>query len=165
MAGIPSEGDIFKLSQVAWKISRAFMTCRNGAPKDFLEIETEVNDLGTSLKLLVEALYHGGAGGAGVGEGLLAQADRRTRASVASILQGCDRTLQDLDDLVQRYQDIRTYRTSEGTTIRDRSWSELVLRNYATMMWTADAGSIGDLKELLHVHASTIALTTQALKR
>ncbi|MBE7180107.1 MAG: hypothetical protein INR71_02680 [Terriglobus roseus] len=167
MAGIPSIGDILMLSQTAWKIGRAFTAGRSGAPPAFFEIETEVNNLATSLKLLVEVLFNESprSGSAGSGEGLLAQADRRTRVGVATILSSCERTLQDLDSLVQRYQDVTTYRTSSGATIQDKGWSEVVLHNYATMMWTADGGGIGELKDMLHVHTSTVMLTVQALQR
>lgn len=155
------------LSQIAWKIGRAFTAGRSGAPPEFFEIETEVNNLATSLKLLVEVLFNESprSGMTGTGEGLLAQADRRTRMGVATILQSCQKTLQDLDDLVQRYQDVKTYRTSAGATITDRGWSDVVLHNYATMMWTAEGGSIVELKDMLHVHISTVMLTTQALQR
>ncbi|KAF2093913.1 hypothetical protein NA57DRAFT_47393 [Rhizodiscina lignyota] len=166
MAGIPSIGDILMLSQIAWKIGRAFTAGRRGAPPEFLDIETEVNGLATSLKRLVEVLFNDDQdnGDVGTGEGLLAQADRRTRLGMATILMSCQRTLQDLDSLVTQYQDVKTFRTSGGATIKDKGWSEVVLRSYTTMMWTAEGGNIVDLRDMLHLHTSTVILTIQALQ-
>lgn len=167
MAGIPSVADILMLSQIAWKIGRAFTAGRRGAPPEFLDIETEVNGLSTSLKRLVEVSFNENPDGGevGTGEGLLAQADRRTKLGMATILMSCQRTLQDLDSLVTQYQDTKTYRTSAGATIKDKGWSEVVLRSWMSMMWTAEGGTIADLRDMLHLHTSTIMLTVQALHR
>lgn len=167
MAGLPSIGDILMSSQTAWKIGRAFTAGEKGAPREFFEVESEVNSLATSLQHLVEVLFNDNSesGTGGNGESLLAQADRRTRLGVAKIIQSCQKTLRDLDDLTQRYQDVKIYRTSGGDAVKDRVWSDVVLHNYATMMWTADGGSISELRDMLHVHTSTVILVTQALQR
>jgi hypothetical protein len=167
MAGLPGISDILMLSQVAWKIGRAFTASRKMAPPEFQEIENEVNGLATSLKVLVEILFNDGpeSDDPSSSNGILAKADRRTRFSLGTILMSCQRTLQDLDSLVQRYQDMKTFQTPGGDTIKDRGWSDIVLRNYQTMMWTAEGGNITDLRDMLHLHTSTVMLTVHALQR
>jgi hypothetical protein len=158
MAGIPSIGDILMLSQLAWKIGRAFTAGRKGAPAEFLEVETEVNGLAKALKLLAETLF------ADADDGLLKKADKETRDGIATILTSCQQTVQDLDSLMDQYQVVKKHRTAGGFAI-ERSWSDLVLQEYKTMMWTTEGGNIQNLRYLLQMHTSTITLTMQALQR
>jgi hypothetical protein len=155
---IPSIGDILMLSQLAWKIGRAFTAGRKGAPSEFLEVEAEVNALAKALKLLAETLF------ADAEDSLLEKADQDTQHSVAIILTSCQHTVSDLDSLMDRYQVIKKHRTAGGFAI-ERSWSDLVLTQYKAMMWTAEGGNIGNLRSKLQMHRSTITLTMQALQR
>lgn len=168
MAGILNIGDILMLSQLAWKIGRAFTAGRKGAPAEFVEVESEVNGLAKALKLLAETLFadHASCDGGDVkgGSGILAQASAETRNGVEVILQSCQTTLKDLESLVEQYQVIRKHRTSGGFSI-ERSWSDLVLSSYKKMLWTTEGGNIQALRNMLHMHTSTISLTMQALQR
>ncbi|KKY20550.1 hypothetical protein UCDDS831_g04597 [Diplodia seriata] len=175
MAGILNIGDILMLSQLAWKIGRAFTAGRKSAPAEFLEVETEVSGLAKALKMLAETLFAdnsgesaGAVGGTGEGireegSGMLARASAETRGGVEVILQSCRQTLRDLESLVEQYQVIRKHRTSGGFSI-ERSWSDLVLSAYKKMLWTAEGGNIQALRNMLHMHTSTITLTMQALQ-
>ncbi|KAK7710925.1 hypothetical protein SLS57_008241 [Botryosphaeria dothidea] len=167
MAGILNIGDILMLSQLAWKIGRAFTAGRKGAPAEFVEVESEVNGLAKALKLLAETLFadHASCDGGDVkgGSGILAQASAETRNGVEVILQSCQTTLKDLESLVEQYQVIRKHRTSGGFSI-ERSWSDLVLSSYKKMLWTTEGGNIQALRNMLHMHTSTISLTMQALQ-
>jgi hypothetical protein len=160
MAVIPSIGDILMLSQVAWKIGRAFTAGRKGAPPEFLEVEMEINGLAKALKLLAEAMF------ADSDDLLSKQADEETKHGVATILTSCQRTVNDLDSLVDQYQVTKKHRTTGGFAI-ERSWSDLVLTQYKTMLWTTEGegGNIKNLQDMLHMHTSTITLITQALQR
>ncbi|KAL9080283.1 MAG: hypothetical protein Q9157_000933 [Trypethelium eluteriae] len=153
---IPSIGDILMLSQIAWKIGRAFSSGRRSSPAEFKEIESELNALSKSLKSFAETLF-------AEDENILSQAGKRAQNGVAIILLSCQQTLQDLESLVEQYQVIRRTETSGGYTV-DRSWSELVLTNFGQMMWTTEGGSIHSLKTMLHMHTSTISVTVQALQ-
>lgn len=182
MAGILNIGDILMLSQLAWKIGRAFTAGRKGAPAEFVEVESEVNGLAKALKLLAETLFTDSSdapatASAGDGDGadrragyeeggssMLARANAETRSGVEVILQSCRQTLKDLESLVEQYQVIRKHRTSGGFSI-ERSWSDLVLSAYKKMLWTAEGGNIQALRNMLHMHTSTINLTMQALQR
>ncbi|KAF2181890.1 hypothetical protein K469DRAFT_671176 [Zopfia rhizophila CBS 207.26] len=157
MAAIPSIGDILMLSQLAWKIGRAFTAGRKGAPVEFLEVETEINRLAKALKLLAETLF------ADADNKVLSQTDKETQVGVATILLSCQRTVNDLDSLIDQYQVIKKQRTPGGFAI-DRSWSDLVLHSYKTMMWTTEGGNIQNLRNILQVHTSTITLVMQALQ-
>jgi hypothetical protein len=158
MAAIPSIGDILMLSQVAWKIGRAFTAGRKGAPVEFLEVEIEVNSLAKSLKLLAECLF------ADSDDMLLKQADEETKDSAATILTSCQRTVNDLDSLIDQYQVIKKHRTTGGFAI-ERSWSDIVLTQYKTLMWTSEGGNMKNLQDILHMHTTTITLFMQALQR
>ncbi|KAF2474289.1 uncharacterized protein BDR25DRAFT_256055 [Lindgomyces ingoldianus] len=157
MAGLPSIGDILMLSQLAWKIGRAFTAGRKGAPTEFLEVETEINGLAKALKLLAETLF------ADLDESLLEKADKETQAGVATIVLSCQRTVNDLDSLMDQYQVIKKHRTVGGFAI-ERTWSDLVLASYKTMMWTTEGGNIQNLRNMLRMHTSSIALTMQAMQ-
>ncbi|KAF2795649.1 hypothetical protein K505DRAFT_239398 [Melanomma pulvis-pyrius CBS 109.77] len=156
-AAIPSIGDILMLSQLAWKIGRAFTAGRKGAPPEFLEVETEVNGLAKSLKFLAETLF------ADLDDGILKQADQETLDGVATILSSCRQTVHDLESLIDRYQVIKKHRTPGGFAI-ERSWSDRVLVEYKTIMWTTEGGDIQSLRHTLHMHTTTIILTAQALQ-
>ncbi|GME46292.1 hypothetical protein GTA08_BOTSDO09162 [Neofusicoccum parvum] len=176
MAGILNIGDVLMLSQLAWKIGRAFTAGRKGAPAEFVSVEAEVSGLAKALKLLAETLFaeniyeeNGDAGGGGRGKsgdgmgGILGQASAETRGGVEVILISCQRTLKDLESLVEQYQVIRKHRTSGGFSI-ERNWSDLVLSSYKKMLWTTEGGNIQELRNMLHMHTSTISLTMLALQ-
>jgi len=65
---------------------------------------------------------------------------------------------------MDQYQVIKKHRAGGGFTI-ERSWSDLVLSNYQSMMWTTEGGNIQTLRNMVNMHARTIALTMQALQR
>lgn len=146
------------LSQLAWKVGRAFTAGRKGAPPEFLAVESEVNRLAKALKLLAETMF------ADTDDSLLDRADRNTRHGVNTIIAACQRTVNDLDSLMDQYQVIKKNRTAGGFAI-ERSWSNLVLTQYKSMMWTTEGGNIQSLRNKLHMHTTTITLTTQALQR
>lgn len=158
MAGIPSIGDLLMLSTVAWKLGRAFTAGRGGAPAEFQEVERELNGLAEVLRLLAETLD------ADEDNSLLSKADCETQDGVATILRSCQKTVDDLDSLVNRYQVINKQRAVGGLPA-ERSWSSIVLRQYKIMKWTTEGGTIQNLRHMLQVHASIINLTMQALQR
>ena len=155
---IPSIGDILMLSQIAWKIGRAFTAGRKNAPAQFHEIESEVNGLAKALKLLAETMF------AESDSGLLEHADQEIEESLATILTCCQRTVQDLDSLMEQYQIVRKTRTPTGFVV-ERSWSDLIITQYRTMMWTTEGGDIQHLQTLLKMHTNSITAIKQALQR
>lgn len=155
---VPSVGDVLMQSQVAWKIGRAFSAGRKNAPPDFQAIEIEISGLAKALKLLAEALYLHAE------EGLIETAGKDIQDGIATIISSSQRTVNDLDSLVDQYQVIKKHRTVDGFAI-ERSWSDLVLAEYGTMIWTTEGGTIKNLKNLIQIHASSAALLTQALQR
>ncbi|KAF2868292.1 hypothetical protein BDV95DRAFT_630526 [Massariosphaeria phaeospora] len=154
---IPSIGDILMLSQVAWKIGRAFTAGRKGAPSEFLDVETQINRLAKALKLLAEAIF------ADTDDSVLKQADKDIQDGVVTTLNSCQRTINDLDSLTDQYQVTKKHRTVGGFAI-ERSWSDMVLAEYKAMIWTTDGGSIQTLRDMLQMHTSTISLIMQALQ-
>lgn len=146
------------LSQTAWRIERAFAAGQKDAPPDFQVIEAESGDLAKALKLLAEALH------ADEETNTLRNAAASIRTGISTIVASCQRTINDLDSLISQYQIIRKHRTSGGFAI-EVSWSDLVLDDYPTMMWTSEGGDLQDVKHLLHLHTSSITLTTQAVQR
>ncbi|KAF1851082.1 uncharacterized protein K460DRAFT_302847 [Cucurbitaria berberidis CBS 394.84] len=154
---VPSIGDILMVSQVAWKIGRAFSAGRINAPAEFQEIEAEINGLAKVLKLLAESIH------ADSEISFFQSADREIQDGIGTILSSCQRTINDLDSLIDQYQVIRKHRTIGGFAI-ERSWSDLVLAEYKTVMWTTDGGNLQNLKDLLQLHTRSITLLTQALQ-
>jgi len=155
---VPSVGDILILSQVAWRIGRAFTAGRKNAPAEFHEVEAEVNGMAKALKVLAETMF------AESDNGLLKQADQEIQESLATILTSCQRTVQDLDSLMDQYQIVKKTRTQGGFVV-ERSWSDLVVTQYQTMIWTTEGGDIQHLRFLLKMHTSSVSLIKQALQR
>lgn len=155
---VPSVGDMLMLSQTAWKIGRAFTAGRTNAPAEFYEIECEINGLAKALKLLAEAMF------AEAEDGLLKQADQEVQESLTTVLTSCQRTVEDLDSLMDQYQIVKKTRTPGGFAVQ-RSWSDLVIMQHQTMMWTTDGGSIQQLRLLLKTHSSSVSLIGKALQR
>jgi hypothetical protein len=153
-----SVGDTLMLSQVAWRLGRAFTAGRYNAPYEFREVELELNRLTKSLKLFAESLFLDDV------ESVLAQADYSTRSGIATVVQFCKQTLDDLESLVEQYQVVTKSKTSSGYAI-ERAWSQLVISNFKTMIWTTEGGSIQELRDILHMHTSTTAVIRQALER
>jgi hypothetical protein len=151
-------GDVLMLSQVAWKIGRAFSTCRKDAPAEFQDVETEIGGLAKALKILAETLH------AESERDLFQSADREIQDGIGTILNSCQRTVNDLDSLVDQYQVIKKHRTVGGFAI-ERSWSDLVLAEYKTMLWTTDGGNLHNLRDLLQMHINSMTVLTQALQR
>ena len=155
---VPNVGDILMLSQVAWKTGRAFTAGRKDAPTELQAVETDISGLAQSLKQLAEILH------AEVDASLISKTDQQTQNGVAIILSSCHRTIHDLDSLVDRYQVIRKHRTAGGFAI-ERSWSDLVLAQYETIIWTTEGGNLHDLSSLLQMHNKSIRLLTEAIQR
>ncbi|KAH3953157.1 hypothetical protein HBH98_131200 [Parastagonospora nodorum] len=153
---VPIVGDILMLSQVSWKIGRAFIAGQKSAPAEFQEIETRVSSLSKQLKQLAEALH------AETDHSLIEDASEHIQHGVRVILDSCERTIKDLESLVDRNQVIKKHRTVGGFAI-ERSWSDLVLAEYATMTWTTEGGGLHCLMDVLQMHASSIKLLTQAI--
>ncbi len=157
MPVIPSIADILSLSKLSAKISRAFSAGRkDNVPPEFVEVETETNRLSKVLKKLAESLFAGAA--------ILSQADAAAQASVATILHSCERTLQDLDDLLDQYQLVRR-NTTPGPYNVERTWTDKALQEHDTLRWTADGGDIRALRTIIQVHSSAVALILQGVQR
>lgn len=155
---VPSIGDILILSQTAWKVGRAFAAGRAHAPVEFHHVEVEINALAKALKLLAEALF------AESDNSLLKQADATTQHGLATIINSCSQAVHDLESLLDQYQVVKKTRNSGGFAV-ERSWSDMVLTQYKTMMWTTDGGNINNLRYLLQMHSNTITLTMRAVQR
>ena len=136
------------LSQTAWRIGRAFKQGKTSAPAEFSEVEREADLLSEALRVVAETLN----GNASL---LLDKAEEIT--ALSSILDSVQRTLEDLESFVARYRIVKPQ-------TRERSWSDLVLTNYKTIIWTTEGGDISALRDMLHVQANTINLTMQALQ-
>lgn len=158
MTTVPNIGDILMISQVSWKIGRAFTAGQKSAPAEFQEVETEINGLARQLKQFAEALH------AGTNKSLMEEASEHVQQGIGVILDSCTRTVNDLDSLVDHNQVIKKHRTVGGFAI-ERSWSDLVLAEYGTMMWTTEGGDLHSLRDLLRMHTSSVMLLTQALQR
>ncbi|KAF2012612.1 hypothetical protein BU24DRAFT_352440 [Aaosphaeria arxii CBS 175.79] len=157
MTDIPSVGDILMLSQVAWKIGRAFTAGRKGAPLVFLEAETDVNTLAKALKALAGTLSTEAE------DTSLKRVNPQTQKGLSVILLSCHRTVHDLDTLIDRYQITKRNRKDGGFAI-ERTWTDTVLTSYKSISWTSEGGDIQDLRHLLQLHASVVLLTRQAIQ-
>jgi hypothetical protein len=155
---VPNTGDILILSQVAWKIGRSFSAGQKNAPLEFKEVETEIGGLARALKQLANALHAEADGN------LIREAADHVQHGIQVILESCRRTVSDLDSLVDHNQVIKKHRTVGGFAI-ERTWSDLVLSDYATMIWTTEGGDLHSLRDLLRMHTTFITLLVQALHR
>jgi hypothetical protein len=149
-----SMGNVLMLSQIAWRTGRAFTSSRRGSPHEFREIQLELSRLSKSLKFLAETLFSEDT------EDLIQQACERTQAGILSVIQFCQHTLDGLESLVQQYVLVK-----KNGHLVERSWSDMVLKNYNGMIWTTEGGNIRDLRDMLHMHTSTTSLIRQALER
>lgn len=155
---LPSNGDVLKLSQVAWKVGRAFTADQKIAPIEFKDVETKLSALAKALKGLAEALH------IDVESRFIAEADEDIQHGIKLVLESCTRTVNDLDSLVDHNQVIKKHRTVGGFAI-ERTWSDLVFSKYETMIWTPEGGDLHTLQELLHMHTTSMSLLLHALQR
>lgn len=152
----PSIGDVLMLSQLAWRLGCAFTAGRRGAPAEFQEVENELKSLTTAITLLAEALDEDGS--------LLARSEEKTKEGLEKILSCCRQTLDNLDAFINQYQEIR--RPDEaGGLAPQRSWRQVIMRNWKTIMWTTEGGGVQSLRNMLAMHAQSISLTMHALQR
>ncbi|KAI8940761.1 hypothetical protein NX059_002026 [Plenodomus lindquistii] len=154
---VPNVGDLLMLSQAAWMLEQAFAAGRKDAPADLQVIEAEIGGFARALKLLAEALQN-------TSPEVLQLAGRAVQDGISTIILSCQRTINDLDSLIDQYQVIKKRPTTSGFAI-ERTWSHLVLAEYKTMLWTTNGGTLQDLKGLLQLHTNFVALTTQAIQR
>lgn len=153
---VSSVGDIVLLSQLAWRVARAFKTAGTETLSDFLDIYNETDGLSESLRLLAETLHRNGD--------LLKSADVSLRQAVATIIQATRTTLEDLESLTDRYRVVKKINTQGGFVV-EKHWSDIVLANYKQMIWTAEGGNLQALRNMLRMHANTVSLTTHAMQR
>jgi hypothetical protein len=153
-----SIGSVLMLSQTAWRTGRAFTSGRKDAPYEFREVQLELSRLAKSLKLLAESLFSEDT------ESLITQATTNTQAGINAIIQFSKQTLDYLQSLVDQYQQLPKPPPG-GRVSAERSWSDMVIKNYQSMVWTPEGGTMQDLRDMLHMHTSTTALIRQALDR
>jgi len=146
------------LSQKAWKIGQAFASCHRDAPSELQFVETEIGGLAKALRQLAETLH------AESERDLFQSADQRVQDGIGAILYYCQCTVDGLDSLVEQYQVIKKHRTVGGFAI-ERSWTDLVLSEYRTMIWTTEGGNLQDLRDLLGMHINSMTVLMQALQR
>ncbi|KAI9783855.1 MAG: hypothetical protein M1816_001156 [Peltula sp. TS41687] len=158
MASIISIGDVLMLSQVAWKLGCAFTAARAGAPEAFLAVEDELVRLTTALDQLAETLDDDAE--------TLANTNETTQAGISRVLIRCRQTLQDLNSFTARYLDPTRSNPGapNGEQAVERSWKKVLIKNWSTVWWTPEGGSIDDLLESLQTHANSIALIIHALQ-
>ncbi len=72
-------------------------------------------------------------------------------------------TLENLQSLVDNYQEIRVPAGEGGAT--QRSWKSSVKKNYKKIYWTSEGGNIQALRNMLQMHLSSISLSIKALQR
>jgi hypothetical protein len=158
---LPSIGDVLMLSQTAWRTGRAFTSgrkCSDKVPQEFLDVELELTSLSKALKSLAEVLTMESV------ESFIASGEESPQEGIASILQSCKKTLEDLESMTSLYQTNRKQRTVGGFTI-ERLWNDSLLRNYDTYVWTADGGNIHDLFEFLRMHTVTVGMLRSTMER
>jgi hypothetical protein len=158
---LPSIGDVLMLSQTAWRTGRAFTSgrkCSDNVPQEFLDVEHELNNLSKALKSLAEVLTFDSV------ESFIASGDESPQEGIATILQSCKKTLEDLESMTSLYQTNRKQRTTGGFTI-ERLWNDSLLNNYDTYVWTADGGNVHDLFEFLRMHTVTVGMLKSTLER
>lgn len=131
---------------------------REYAPTEFQAVGTDVTSLAQALKQIAETLQ------SDADDSLIHKSLQQTQDGIATILSSCQRTVRDLDSLVDRYQVTRKHRTVGGFAI-ERSWSDLVLSQYETIIWTTQGGSLDDLSSLLQMHTRSIRLLAEAIQR
>ncbi|KAL9129707.1 MAG: hypothetical protein Q9217_001910 [Psora testacea] len=154
MAFSISVGDVMLLSSLAWKIGRAFTVGRGVAPAEFSEVKNELEGLASAIVSLCNALEEDGS--------ILASADDRTKEGLDTILDSCRQTLENLESLVNQYQDVIKPEGERGNI--QRKWTSSFIRNYKKMWWTSEGGNIQDLRNMLQMHVQSITLTMQALQ-
>lgn len=154
-----SIGSVLMLSQIAWRTGRAFTSGRKDAPYEFREVQLELSRLSKSLKLFAESLFSEET------EALISQATPNTQAGIYAIIQFSKQTLDYLQSLIDQYQQVPQPTQPGGRVSVERSWPDVVVKNYSSMIWTAEGGNIRDLRDMLHMHTSTTALIRQALDR
>jgi hypothetical protein len=154
-----SIGSVLMLSQIAWRTGRAFTSGRKDAPYEFREVQLELSRLAKSLKLLAESLFSDDT------ESLISQANTNTQSGIYAIIQFSKQTLDFLQSLIDQYQQIPKPIQPGGRVTVERSWSDMVIKNYSSMVWTPEGGTIRDLRDMLHMHTGTTALLRQALDR
>lgn len=150
-----SIGDVLMLSQVAWKISRAFANNKHDGAAEFSMIQVEADYLQEALKNLAETLQED--------DGLRRLLGCEARATFHAILDSARKTLGDLESLIERYQMTRKRETGTGWGV-ERVWSDVVIAGYRQIKWTAEGGSIFDLRDLLHLQAESIRVALQAVQ-
>jgi hypothetical protein len=155
---VPNIGDLLMLSQVSWKVSRAFAADQNDAPIEFKEVESEISHLAKALKQLAEILHDE------VENSLIQEAGEDIQHDIATVLESCKRVVHELETLVDHNQVIKKHRTVGGFAI-ERAWSSSVLVEHATMSWTVNGGDLHDLRDILELHKGFITLLSRALQR
>lgn len=156
MASLMSAGDIFQLSQTAWTVGRSFTTGTKPCPPEFHQVKAAADGLSEALQSLSDTIDTNGE--------VLDLAPLSLQDAISTILQSARTTLDDLEALVNRYRVVSKTQTGAGFVV-EKNWSDMVLKNYKRMFWTAEKGDIAALRDMLQMHWDTISLTSSALQR
>jgi hypothetical protein len=161
-----SIGDAIMLSQLAYKIGRAFSSGRKSAPAEFEEVQKHLFALGGALGLLANDKSEKPISSPGRAQKALKEGDvvDVQDQMLEQMTLNCRETLIHLETLVNKYMEIDpNSKTSAETTLR--SWQQEVRKNWKKIKWTTEGGDLDKLRNNLAVHVSGLTLALSAMHR
>jgi hypothetical protein len=153
---VVAAGDILVLSQQAWKLQTTFKTDKPEIPREFGEVEQELGNLTKALNSVSEFLDED--------QSLLLQSSLGTKKATISILENCQKTLEELDLFTTSYQDVKRITLPNGSRSIQRQWRPTFLKNYDTTIWTNEGGDVKDLRRILALHTEALNLFGEGLQ-
>lgn len=134
------------LSQLAFKLGRAFTSGRKSAPAEFQEVQNQLYSLSKALDSFKHLPSQTGES--------LQPAD-----GLSEIIKNCRSTLEHLEQLVDKYLIIQEESDNK------KRWREELVRNWKKIKWTTEGGDLSKLHHNLGVHITSLNLAVQAMNQ
>lgn len=172
-----SIGDVLLLSKIAYTTYIAFTSGRKSAPREFLEVESELFALSTALRALselVDKTDNGGSRNPPTG-GLAPATSGHEPISVAlqSMIANCKDTLKGLEAVIQQYSKAMDSQATPATNTSGkkfgaffpkRRWHKTLKDNWNRVVWTTEEGNLAALRSQLVVHIVSINLLVSTMQ-
>jgi hypothetical protein len=150
-------GDILLLSSLAHSLGKTLSSGRKGAPAEFQEVQNQLFAISEALSFVSATLE----------EPKFPDVDQRVVPEdeiLGRMIENCGVTLKHLDEILEKYPELRAYSEGEKADENSRQkWNQGLKDNIKKIKWTTEGAGLDKLRHNLgtHVNALNLAITAR----
>lgn len=153
-------GDILLITQLCFKVARAFGSGRKAAPAEFREVEHELYALANTMDLLKDAIESGAVNTLNYPDAQQGLPGTSSAAvNLAKMVENCTVTMKQFEEFIGKYTETLSGADgtgSNGRSGRKRNMKQKFIVNFKKLMWTTEEGTVQEFRNKLMIHMQGI---------